>query len=298
MKVLITGAKGFVGEYIYNNISLKHEVFTLGRKNSDYSIDLSDAVPSFNRSFDLVIHAAGKAHVVPKTLESSEEFFKVNLNGTQNLLDGIDNTSSYPKFFVFISSVAVYGLINGKNVNESSSLNALDPYGKSKILAEQLVLDWCQRNDVICTILRLPLVAGKKPPGNLLSMINGIRKGYYFNVGIGDVKKSIVLAEDVSNIILIAAKVGGVYNLTDGFHPSMADLAKVISTQLNKNNPKSIPIWLAKIIAKFGDIFGELVPLNSNKLLKITSELTFDDSEARTKLGWRPRPVLKHFLIN
>ena len=59
-----------------------------------------------------------------------------------------------------------------------------------------------------------------------------------------------------------------------------------------------MPMWLARIIAKFGDLLGTKAPLNTNKLKKITSDLTFDDSKARETFGWNPTHVLEAFKIN
>jgi len=140
-------------------------------------------------------------------------------------------------------------------------------------------------------------VVGADPPGNLGSMINWIRKGIYFNVGKGRSKRSMVFAKDVAGVILKASKFGGIYNLTDGYHPSYAELSEVISTQLGKGKPKSIPIIIAMCLAILGEITGGIVPFNCNKLKKMTSTLTFDDSKARLILGWKPKPVLKYFKL-
>ena len=135
-------------------------------------------------------------------------------------------------------------------------------------------------------------------PGNLSSMIHGIKKGYYFNVAGGNAKKSMVLASDIAKFILKAAEVGGTYNLTDGYHPNFNELSYLISKQLGKKFVSNVPLFVAKIFATLGDILGSKFPFNSNKLNKITSTLTFDDSKAREAFGWNPTPVLKGFKIN
>ena len=68
--------------------------------------------------------------------------------------------------------------------SENSDLLAKDPYGRSKIEAEAMIIEWAQKHAVKFLILRLPLIAGINPPGNLGSMINGIKKGFYFNIFI------------------------------------------------------------------------------------------------------------------
>jgi nucleoside-diphosphate-sugar epimerase len=295
MEILVTGANGFLGKHILKE--LKRKPVTIGRNSqSDIIIDLSKEIPLLPK-VDLVIHSAGKAHIVPKTDIEKESFFEVNVKGTENLLKGLE-MDGLPKQFVFISSVSVYGVISGNHINEEHPLMAKDPYGESKILAEKLVQDWCTKNNIICTILRLPLVVGANPPGNLRAMINGIRKGFYFNISGGNAKKSMVLADDISKILLKAAEVGGVYNLTDGYHPDFHEMSHLISKQLGKGKVNNMPIWIAKILGFVGDIMGSKFPINSDKLNKLNATLTFDDSKARRVFGWNPQAVLKEFKIN
>lgn len=295
MSILITGSSGFLGGILKKSFK-DEKVFELNRKSGDYHCSLAIAIPNFNERFDLVIHSAGKAHSVPKTAEEKKQFQDVNVTGTLNLLQGLEKTG-IPKQFVFISSVAVYGQEFGINISEKHSLGAKDPYGMSKILGEKLVSDWCAKNNVICTILRLPLLVGENPPGNLGAMIKGIEKGYYFNIAGGKARKSMVLAHDVAAFIPKVAVVGGTYNLTDGVHPDFNELSFVISKQKKKKLPFNLPLVIAKLIGYVGDFLGNKAPINSMKLKKITSDLTFDDSKAR-ELGWNPQSVLDYLKYN
>jgi nucleoside-diphosphate-sugar epimerase len=298
LNILITGATGFLGKIIADVlISHKNEIISIGRHNNNTIIsDLSLNPPILiKQDLDTVIHAAGKAHSIPRNDKEIKAFFDVNVTGTKNLLAGIENSGSFPNSFIFISTVAVYGKENGVKINEDSPLLAKDPYGLSKIQAEQLVLDWCKKNNVTCTILRLPLLIGENPPGNLGAMIKAIKKGYYFNIGGGLARKSMVVAEDVANIVFKASSIGGIYNLTDGYHPSFYELSIAIAKQNRKTKPLNLPYGIAKGISFFGDVVGSKFPLNSNKLKKITSDLTFDDSRAREVLGWQPSKVIDWF---
>lgn len=297
MKILLTGANGFLGKFIKEHIQQNHILESLGRSiGGEYTCDLAREVPELRNDIDVLIHAAGKAHQTPKTEEQSREFYKVNVQGTANLLKALES-SCPPKSLIFISTVAVYGIKEGNLINEDTPLLAKDPYGHSKIQAEQLVQEWCKKQEVICTILRLPLIVGSNPPGNLGAMIKGIKKGYYFNIDSGKARKSMVLAEDIAKHILKAGGVGGIYNLTDGCHPSFFQLSESISRQLNRRRSKNLPFWLAKQLALIGDLFGTKAPLNSDTIRKITSDFTFDDSKARLAFGWNPIPVLKGFKI-
>ncbi|KQW97683.1 NAD(P)-dependent oxidoreductase [Flavobacterium sp. Root420] len=292
--ILITGISGFLGKSITKALENNYELFSLSRTYGDYKISLEKEVPKFVQSFDMVIHAAGKAHSVPKTESERKQFYDVNVIGTENLLRGLEN-KGVPKEFVFISSVSVYGQEFGIEIKEEQMPQAKDPYGLSKIKAEILIMEWCKKHNVVCTILRLPLLAGENPPGNLGAMIKAIEKGYYFNIGGGKARKSIVLSEDVANFIPKVAKIGGVYNLTDGFHPDFYELSMAISRQKHKKAPYNIPVFIARMIGFVGDMLGEKAPFNSSKFKKITSDLTFDDSKAREIIGWKPQSVLEYF---
>ena len=294
MKILLTGSNGFLGKYIYNTLSSEYSVLTLSRSYSDFNIDLSVEIPSFSYSFDCVIHSAGLAHINFKSIDQSKLFFQVNVLGTINLLKSLE-AKSLPKYFVFISSVSVYGLSEGIEIDENYPLNASDPYGLSKIEAEKIILNWCAEKNIICTILRLPLIVGENPPGNLGAMINAIKSRKYFNVSNGRARRSMVLASDVASFIIRASTIGGIFNLTDGYNPTFLELSSQIGAKFSKKINFPIPYSFAKIIALIGDLFGELIPFNTKSLSKVTSTLIFDDSKARELFNWNPTSVLSFF---
>lgn len=295
MNILITGSTGFLGSYLLSEFKT-NKVDSLSRRASTINCSLDISQPKFTKKYDLVIHSAGLAHVESPSLKSEDKFYNINVLGTVNLLKGFEK-SFIPKCLVFISSVSVYGLVEGEKINEEAPLLASDSYGKSKIEAERIVYEWCKNYNVVLTILRLPLVAGINPPGNLKSMIKWIKKGYYFNIGGGRAKKSMVMASDVAKYILKAAIAGGIYNLTDGYNPSIKELSQKIASQCGRFFLPNLPFFIAKIIAKIGDNIGRNSPFNSKKLQKITSTLTFDDSKARKAFGWNPDSVLDQFKI-
>lgn len=292
--ILLTGANGFLGKIIIKTLERECQIVALSRNFGEYRVCLDKEVPDFRETYDLLIHAAGKAHSIPKTELEKKQFHDVNVTGTKNLLKGLEKVG-VPKQFVFISSVSVYGLDSGKDINEESPLVAKDPYGLSKIEAEELVTIWCEQHNVVCSILRLPLLVGKNPPGNLGTMLRAIEKGYYFNIGGGKARKSMVLAQDVATFIPKVAVIGGVYNITDGVHPDFYKLSAAISKQKNKKPPYNLPLFMAKMMGFVGDFLGEKAPINSLKIKKITSDLTFDDTKARQVVGWNPQAVLEYF---
>ena len=310
MKYLITGGTGFLGSYIVAELQQNGNGLFITTRHPDKPnhifadfeksmLDLKSSADLYSGSDDLiVIHAAGKAHSVPKSQTETKSFFNVNVEGTRLLLEKLEALPRLPKSFVFISSVSVYGRDTGSDINENDPLNAKDPYGKSKIGAEKLILEWGKKHNIAIGIIRLPLVAGKNPPGNLKSMINGIKSGRYFRIGNGYARKSMVWAADVASILPVIAQKGGVYNLTDGYHPGFAELEDAMTNSLHIKAVKTMPLYLANIAGIAGStieyITGKKMPISKGMVAKIISSLTFSDHKARNEIGWKPSAVLSH----
>jgi len=295
MNFLLTGANGFLGRTILDFFFKNgYKTSTLSRnKGSSYVKDIRYPF-EFNGGeiFNAVVHIAGKAHVVPKTESEKHEFYQVNFEGTKNLCFALEKLNQLPKSFVYISTVAVYGIDEGDGITENRPLNGVSPYADSKIKAEHWLGGWASERKVNLTILRLPLIAGPNPPGNLGAMINGIRSGKYISISEANARKSVVWAADIAGIIPTLVEKEGTYNLTDGHHPTFGELEEAIASALKKRKPFKIPYWGAKVLALTGDVLGDRFPIDSMKLKKIISTLTFDDSKAKKELGWNPVSVL------
>ena len=294
-KILLTGSSGFLGSYILEFLENEnYEVIKVGRSvKSDIKIDLSLNKLS-KIDADYVIHVAGKAHVIPKTEEDKKEFFKVNYIGTNNLLYGLDTINL--QSIIFMSTVAVYGKKVGELIDEKSPLLGNTPYALSKIQAEQSIINVGITNNIKTVVLRLPLVTGKNPLGNLSAIINAIKKGYYFRIGKGQAKKSIISASDIANLIPELFDLNGVYNLTDTSHPMISEIDSIIAKKFNKKI-KSIPIFLINVFAKIGDIFY-FFPFNSSKFEKLTKTLTFSNKKLFNDIKYRPSKGLSDIVKN
>jgi len=293
--LLFTGANGFLGRNILPVLQKKYQVKTLDLHNADYCCNLSKEVLTLNETFDIVVHAAGRAHVVPTTEAEAQEFFSVNYQGTANLCRSLEK-SGLPRAFVFISTVAVYGCETGENIKETYPLNGATPYAKSKIQAEDFLTEWAEKHNVMLSILRPSLIAGVNPPGNLGAMIKGIQSGKYLSIGKGTARKSVLMVQDIANLVQLSAEKGGIYNVCSDEQPSFKELEQLIVGQLNKSTIWEMPVWLAKFAAKIGDLL-KISIFNSQKLEKITSSLTFSNEKAKKELGWQPLNVLENFKI-
>lgn len=297
-KILFTGASGFLGRNTLPILRQKHLVKTIGLDDKDdYKVNISRSVPQLVEGFDIILHAAGKAHSVPRTEEERKVFFDVNYKGTVNICKALEATS-IPKSFVFISTVAVYGVETGIDITEDHPLMGDTPYALSKIKAEKFLTEWCNNHNVILSIIRPSLIAGPNPPGNLGAMINGIKYGKYLSIKNNSAQKSVLMVEDIARILPSLTEKGGIYNVCDNVHPTFRELELLISKQLNKKTPLSIPYWMAKAMALTGDLLGKRAPINSLKLSKITKSLTFSNEKAKKELNWTPLDVLSNFHID
>jgi nucleoside-diphosphate-sugar epimerase len=297
MKLLFTGASGFLGFNLKPLLESDYFIKTLGlTKNDDYKVNLAVSVPDIKTRFDIVLHAAGKAHMIPKTEEEKKMFYDINYQGTVNLCKALE-FSGIPKAFIFISTVAVYGLETGLNITEEHPLNGRDPYALSKVKAEEFLTEWCSKNNVTLSIIRPSLIAGPNPPGNLGAMIKGIKTGAYLSIAGGKARKSVLMVQDIARLLPGLIDKGGIYNVCDDSQPTFRELELLIAKQLGKKPPAHIPLWIAKLLALIGDLIGNKAPINSSKLSKITESLTFSNEKAKRELGWQPINVINHFKI-
>jgi nucleoside-diphosphate-sugar epimerase len=296
MNILLTGASGFLGSQIKNSCEKNHSIQTLGRqKSNDILCDLATEIPVLE-NIEVVIHAAGKAHVYPRNEVEVKEFFDINVEGTKHLLQSLENNPVSK--FVFVSSVSVYGLDKGEWISEDTPLKGNSPYALSKIQAEKLIVDWCTKKNINFLIVRLPLIVGPNPLGNLGKMMDAIQEGKYVRIAKGNARKSMVLASDVAHFfnqwIDAEKNIGGIYNLTDNFHPTFYELEEVLKIKFNKKWIPTIPTFLANLLGKLGDRFS-FFPVNSQTIQKITCTFTFSNVKAQQELNWKPSNVLEFY---
>ena len=296
--LLFTGATGFLGSNVLPLLKRTYDVDTLALDpKADFNINIVTDQIVLSKQYDIVLHAAGKAHVIPKTEEEIKLFYDINYEGTKKLCNALEKIG-VPKSFIFMSTVAVYGCDIGESITEEHSLDGETPYAKSKIMAEEFLQDWCAKNNVILTILRPSLIAGKNPPGNLGAMIKGISSGKYLSIAGGVSHKSVMMACDLANVIPLCEDKGGIFNICDDSYPSFHELEVLISKQLGKKRPPlNIPYWVANILAHIGNLMGKKAPINSLRLEKIVKSLTFSNAKIKKELGFVPTDVLSNFII-
>lgn len=283
--LLLTGASGFLGRAMYPLLARSHRVVTLGRSaGCDVRADLAAAPPALPVRPDIVIHAAGLAHISRAPRRGADPFLDVNLGGTRNLCRALE-AAGVPRSLVYISSVAVYGLSSGTLVPESAPLLPVTPYGRSKLLAEQYLADWCARTGCTLSVLRPSLIAALGAPGNLGRLVRALRRGRYLSLGDGPgAPKSLVCATDVARLALLAAPRGGIFNACSSGNPGFREIEARLCAVYGLRRPPSLPLRLARLLAHI-----------SPSARKILSPLTFDNSLARAMLHFNPSPWYADF---
>ena len=228
MKILVTGAEGFVGRAICEQMSVEsHEIFKLisprgvSGKNAEntFKADISDGEQmhkvNFPEKIDVLIHCAGLAHQFGDT--AWEDFEKINVRGSANVCELAIRLQA--GHFIQISSVSVYGKNQtGRIVTEENVCKPEGFYGLSKFKAEKAVREICSANGVNLTILRLATVIGEGDQGNFAKLLRAIARKRFVWIGRGKNLKSLIYKDDVGQAcrILSAKKRNGaeIFNIS------------------------------------------------------------------------------------
>ena len=270
MKILITGASGFIGREIVRVFSKTNfELICLSSRNASknrddfetdnfFRADITDVdsleVLSEIKQIDVVIHAAGLAH--QSKGEPKEEFWRVNVAGTENICNLA--VASRAEHFILISSVSVYGN-SGKETGEIDEKSVCHPggfYAESKLEAERIARKICAENELPLTILRSATVIGEGDRGNVARLIESIDRQRFIWVGNGENRKSLIYKNDVAKACLkILERRDGeteIFNLT-AQPVKMSEIVSIIAEALGKKVPKfSIPAEFFKTLLVSG----------------------------------------------
>lgn len=282
-KILITGASGFIGRHVKAALAERgYELLCLGRNEADdVRADLSAEMPSGAadaiRKFapDSVLHFAGVAH---GPISDASVFNKVNYDGTRRLCALLE-AAGLPQSLVFTSSIAVYGADEGFLIDEVHPLEGHTAYAMSKIAAETFLADWGARTGVDVVVLRLPLVFGADAPGTLGMMRRAMKCGIYFGIGDGKAQRSVIGVDELPDVILGSIGRRGAYNAASKKSPTIEQIEAMMAGALGLKPPRRLPLWLARIGARLGDVLR--LPFNSAALQKMTSTLTFSAERFR-----------------
>ncbi|MBQ26651.1 MAG: hypothetical protein CMH81_00700 [Nitrospiraceae bacterium] len=308
LRALVTGAGGFIGGNLVEALlQMGCSVRVLVRDNSSqrtWPQDVEVAVGklqdfnSINKAMlgsDTVFHLAGKGHEMFDMEDLDNTYHKVNVDGTRNVIESAVQCGI--KRFVFFSSVKTMGEDTSECFSESSTGQPVTRYGKSKLDAEELVIDYGRRAGLHTVCLRLPLVYGAGNAGNLLRMIDAIDRGLF--PPFPDVKnlRSMVHVSNVVEAAILAATTaradGQRYIVTDGVPYSTRELYEWICIGLGKQVPVwHIPIGTLKILGLVGDLVGYVQRkrciFDSLAIDKLIGSAWYSSDRISSELGYNP----------
>lgn len=284
MKIILSGSTGFVGQNLIKYIEEKKIGIFI-------SLYLREELPKQLETADAIIHLAGKAHDL-KNVSNPEEYFDVNYGKTKELFDLF--LQSNIKDFIYFSSVkAVADTVEGI-LTEDVSTNPKTPYGKSKLQAEEYLLSKVLPEGKRLIILRPCMIHGPGNKGNLNLLYQVVKKGIPYPLGAFDNKRSFLSIDNLNFIIHQILKdtdfPSGVYNVADDISLSTNELIKTIAEASGvRGRIWKLPTGLITGLAKVGDILH--LPLNSERLKKLTESYVVSNEKVKYALGIQELPV-------
>lgn len=256
--ILLTGANGFIGRHLKRHlVNSGYQVRAIYHYEAPASQDTNVENVTFDLSrnldmkdilhnVDIVLHLASKLHINSPNKQVQDDYHKINVNGTLNLLNAAGDSTV--QRFVYFSTINVYG--HGRDnivFNEESRLRPETPYAQSKVDAEDLVI----RSGVPYSILRLAAVYGDGMKGNYNLLLKAIKYHLFFKIGNGANRRTLVHIKDLINAVVLTmehpAATGQIFNITDGYIHSMNDIITSMSYALGR---KSLPVQLPSCIEK------------------------------------------------
>ncbi|MDR0865638.1 MAG: NAD-dependent epimerase/dehydratase family protein [Candidatus Symbiothrix sp.] len=315
MNILITGIHGFVGSNLVSALKATHSIYGLDIVSpekegviktfswNDFEKNLLSFKNLTGLEIDTIIHLAGKAHDT-KNKSQAQVYFDINTGLTQKIFDYF--LQSKAKQFIFFSSVkAAADSVDGEFLTEEVIPKPIGPYGESKIRAEKYIhsqffnyqgIAGQARNDrerKTVYILRPCMIHGPGNKGNLNLLHQVVSKGIPWPLGAFDNSRSFMNIWNLSYIIeqfILKNPVSGIYHLADDEPLSTNELIALIAASRNQK----AKIWkinpsLISGIAKIGT-FCKL-PLNSERLRKLTENYVVSNQKMKTALGIIKLPV-------
>ena len=308
MKILITGASGFIGSFIVEE-SLRRgfETWAAVRKSSSrqylqderirlIDLNLSDKSQLVEQlrglSFDYVVHAAG----VTKCLDK-RDFHRINTEGTRHLCEALLELKMPLKRFVFVSSLSVFGAIREQmpyeEIRETDTPQPNTAYGRSKLEAER----YLETTSLPYVILRPTGVYGPRERDYFM-MAKSIQQHSDFAVGYQRQDITFVYVSDVVQAVFLAlekGQTGRKYFLSDGEVYQSSTFSDLIHEELGRPwwIRVTAPIWLLRIITFCGEyvarLTGKVTALNNDKYNILRQRNWRCDIEpAIRELGYQP----------
>lgn len=243
--VLVTGGSGFLGRAAVRHLLQSGARVRSFQRNSrqrpDVDVRIGDvrdpvAIAEALRGVDVVIHAAGLAHVFRHA--ESAPFADINAGGSEVVARA--SVSAGVRHFVHVSSVAVYGS-SERGAHEAPVTPPPGPYGRSKAEAEERVLAAASGSSMRLTILRLATLYGEEDRGNVQRLLRLIDSGRFRWIGAGENRKSLLHVDDAGRACLRPLAAAGdpveIYNVSAA-PVRMRDVVEGLAVPLGRALPR------------------------------------------------------------
>lgn len=297
MKVLITGASGFVGSKCAENLGNNHAIRLVARAVKDDARNSNSVViPSIDKNTDwgvhllgieIVIHCAARVHVMQDDAQDPLAAFReVNVEGTVNLAR--QAAEAGVKHFIFLSSIKVNGewTSAGSAFSSQDKPNPQDPYAVSKFEAEEALKKVCTETGMEYVIIRPPLVYGPGVKANFRSMLKWLSKGVPLPLGsIKHNKRSLVYLDNLVDLIQVCiehpAAANQTFLVSDDENVSTVELLQRTSSALGKK------VCLLPVPLGLFDLVGKLLG-KGDVGQRLSGSLQVDISHTKNTLNWKP----------
>lgn len=299
MRVLLTGASGFVGRGVQARL-LADGVHRLrcAQRNApvaplvgvEYCLAPSlEAEADWSQALadvDAVIHCAARVHVMhEQAADPLAEFRRANVEGTLRLAH--QAVAAGVRRFVFVSSIKVNGeqTLPGQAYRADDVSNATDPYGISKREAEDELLALAAEAGLEVVIVRPPLIYGPGVKANFLSMMRWLQRGVPLPFGAIDNRRSLVALDNLVDLLVVClshpAASGQRFLVCDGEDLSTTELLRRLSAALGRP-ARLLPVPQA-LIERAAILLGRR-QLNQ----RLCGSLQISMDKTRERLGWTP----------
>ena len=297
MRVLATGVTGYIGQHLSAAVKSFDLDFIgavrgsiLSRKQNLVSIPdlarLAVTEPNLAGS-DVIVHLANLA-AAPKTKnlnQAREELNAVNVKGTENLLRCAAHNNV--KRFIYISSLKAIGERTNQNspLSNTSTPQPEDPYGESKLAAEQLIQQLAPELGIEYVIIRPPMVYGPGSTANFGSLVNLVKKQWPLPFKSINNRRSMVYVGNLVDLIIQCLDhpkaANQVFMVSDNHDPSLPELIHAIATESQLKDPCfKFPVSLLNLM---GSLTGK-----RDLIDKLTGDLIVDISHTQHTLNWQP----------
>jgi nucleoside-diphosphate-sugar epimerase len=306
MRILVTGATGFLGSHIAEQLARQgHDVRVLVRRTSDHSflqgfeaeealgeVTQPDSLPAVVDGVEAIVHAAGLTKA-----RSAAEFDEVNSEGTANLLAALDPAQPLRRF-VLISSLAAHGPSEDGCPRPPDAAPApVTAYGRSKLRAEEAVRSWAGEGHA-ATIIRPPVIYGPRDR-QLLPFFHLARWRLAPLLGGGTNAVSCVYVEDAARAAVLAATAGddapsATYPVDDGVVYTWRDLLAAVEQAVGRKALRlPSPPWAFAAAALVSELYGRLrrqaVAFTREKVVEMRQRYwVCSHEEIARDLGWQP----------